>query len=67
LGGPSFMEELHVFDFIKRNEKQAIAAAKFIQTLKCLHLMHQMADLTNPNYIYRIWRFTKKYGMSHVD
>jgi hypothetical protein len=61
------MEELQVLRFIKQNEQQAKAAAKFIQTLKNFKLMHKMADLTNPNYIYRIWQFTKKYGVSYVE
>lgn len=60
------MEELHIFRFVKQNEQQVSVVVKFIQTLKDFNLMHKIADLTNPNYTYRIWQFTKKYGASRA-
>ena len=58
--------ELQTLTYIKQNEQAAVAAAKLIHTLKAFSLMNSKADLTNPNYIYKIWCFTKKYGVLHV-
>ena len=67
LGGPSLTIELQTLTYIKQNEQAAIAAANFIRTLMALSLMNSKADFTNPNYIYKIWNFTKKYGVLHAN